>query len=531
MTSEFRRGLVRVFSNYSRLGSTLAMGIIEVPILIAWLGKDAFGLISLLGPTIGLGAVVQDILTRSMVREMGQAHHSDDREYFRRIYNGCWVYSALAFPVSIALFTLVIVLLVPALNIEESLRTPAIVMAVCIAGFSCLTVLVTPTFNMYVVQERFAWQNAFLLGRRASLVIAAVVLFFVVGIKDPAEGLIAYAIVGQGLNTLQLAGAVLFQWIRSPDLRPRPTQTDRAALREIGSTFGWNSGVVATTNIADNLPLIFVNLYFGLSANAIYGLARRLASYARMITVGMTFGIDAVSARVSAGKDDVAMERLLRHSTRLNALVALPAAVAIFILVNPLIRLWLGRATDDPEYVVRGASIAQILVISTAIRGISEGWQRLLYGAGHVQRFAPLVIMANVGTPLLLWIAMETVPDSLQFHTPAIAYAALAIVLNLVLLPMLGARILGTSISAYLRPLVRPLLATAIASPVLVVGEILLTGHWRLIWLVLLGLGFGVVYAIATWFIVLDSSERARLRSVVLGLARRWPRTSDDSGA
>lgn len=526
MSSEIRRGFKRIFANYSRLGSTLILGIIEVPILIAWLGKDAFGLINLLGPTIGLGAIVQDVLSQSMVRELGEAHHRNNRTDFARIYNGCWVYSIGAFFLSVVLFTALISFLIPVLKITEELQTPAIVMAISTAAFSCLTVLVTPTFNMYAVKEQFGWQNFWLLCRRLTHVLAAVVLFFVVGIKDPALGIMLYAIIGQGLNVFQVMVSVGIQWVTDSSLIPRLRATDRAALREIRSTFGWNSGVVATTNIADNLPLIFVNLYFGLGANAIYGIARRLGAYARMLSVGVTFGIDAVSARISSANEDGQIERLLQHSTRLNAFVALPAGVAIFVLIEPLIKLWLGRSTVDPSYADDGALIAQILVISTTVRGISEGWQRLLYGAGHVRGFAPLVILSNLGTPILLWIAMETAPLSILFETPAIAYAVLAIIVNLIILPVLGARILNTGISAYLRPVARPMLATAVATPVLVVGTWIFDERWRAIYLAMLGMVFGLVYLLASWVIVLDRFERAGLiREIGRFMARARSRT------
>ncbi len=510
--SEIKKGIRRVGSNYTRLGSTLMLGIIEVPILIAWLGKDGFGLINLLGPTIGIGAIVQDVLGRSMLRELGEAHHADDPATFRRIYNACWVYSIGACLISILLFAAVIVLLLPTLTISDELRTPALIYATSTAVYSCFVVLVTPTFNMYAVHEQFGWQNFWLLWRRLTQVIAAVVLFFGFGMKDdPAQGIIWYAIISQSLNLLQTLVSVVIKIASDRSLIPNPRATDRNALREIRSTFGWNSGVIATTNLADNLPLIFVNIYFGLGANAIYGLVRRLSSYARMTSVGVTYGIDAVSARVSSNDTDGATERLLHHSTRLNAWVALPAGLVIFVLVEPLIKLWLARSTTDTSFADQGATIARILVISTTVRGISEGWQRLLYGAGHVRRFAPIVILSNLGTPLLLWLAMETVPTHMQFETPAVAYAVLAIVVNLVILPWLGSRVLGTGIGAYLRPIGRPLLATVIASPILIIGERIFDQHWRVEYLVFLGFVFGVGYLIVGWVLVLTGPERHRL--------------------
>ena len=49
MPSEAKRAVVRIGANYIRLFIALAVGVVLTPLLFAWLGKDGFGLISLLG--------------------------------------------------------------------------------------------------------------------------------------------------------------------------------------------------------------------------------------------------------------------------------------------------------------------------------------------------------------------------------------------------------------------------------------------------------------------------------------------------
>ena len=57
MASEAKKGLLRIVANYARLLTTLVCGLAVVPLLVAWLGDQAFGLIALMGSSIGFAAL------------------------------------------------------------------------------------------------------------------------------------------------------------------------------------------------------------------------------------------------------------------------------------------------------------------------------------------------------------------------------------------------------------------------------------------------------------------------------------------
>ena len=54
-SSEKQKGVHRIATNYGRLIATMAMGIATVPLQIKWLGMEGFGLIGLVGSSIGIG--------------------------------------------------------------------------------------------------------------------------------------------------------------------------------------------------------------------------------------------------------------------------------------------------------------------------------------------------------------------------------------------------------------------------------------------------------------------------------------------
>ncbi|HBZ96462.1 MAG TPA: hypothetical protein DEO57_01295, partial [Phycisphaerales bacterium] len=92
--SEARRGLIRITTNYGRLMATLVIGLILVPVQLAWVGPNGFGLIAAIGASTGLAAMLQDIMRQSMVRELGTVWHAanapdsgpEERAHFRSVY-------------------------------------------------------------------------------------------------------------------------------------------------------------------------------------------------------------------------------------------------------------------------------------------------------------------------------------------------------------------------------------------------------------------------------------------------------------
>ena len=63
--SEFRRGMLRMAGNYIRLFMTVCIGLMLVRVILEGWGNDAWALIALLGGTLGIAAMLQDIVRLS----------------------------------------------------------------------------------------------------------------------------------------------------------------------------------------------------------------------------------------------------------------------------------------------------------------------------------------------------------------------------------------------------------------------------------------------------------------------------------
>jgi O-antigen/teichoic acid export membrane protein len=473
MPSEGRRGISRITANYGRLMCTFAMGLVLVPLQLAWLGNDGFAVLALLGASVGITATLQEVMRQSLVRELGAAWHDRDQEQFTRFYASAIIICAIVAAITAVLFGLLLLIL-PLMRVPDSLLAPARWIVAAEGLWTCLLILLAPAFNMYVVRERFQEYNFWLTANRASYLAAALVLFLVMGVREVAPALILFGITAASLNIVQLLVAVAILIRGDTRFIPRLSLADRASVREVAGTFGWYTAVVVALNLHERVGAIIMNLVFGLWGNTIFGLALRLVSYVRMATLGMTFGLDAVSARLSTANDHQTLRSVVRHSTRLHGYIALPSGLAVFLLAEPLLRLWVGRYVEDPDpqtglpVLASAVVLVRVLVIGLICRAIADGWIKLLYGAGHVRRYAPLVLAGGLANPVLALLLFWILPEPTRYTGAAWGFTAVFLVVHLGLLPAVGAVALGIPWRAMMAPLVRPLVLTAIPAPALI---------------------------------------------------------------
>ncbi len=516
MPSEAKRAVVRIGANYIRLFIALAVGVVLTPLLFAWLGKEGFGLISLLGASVGIASIAQDVIRQSLVRELATGYHGDDGQ-FRRVYNSAYVISSIAAGITAALFG-AIYLLIPVMSIPADLVSGARWLIGAEGVYITVRVLVAPAFNMYVVMERFVFYNYHTAQFRSNYLIAALVLFLGFNFVDTGSAIRAFAVLTVAMNLVLLVFAVGRIMFIDRRLIPKASYISRETLGEISHTFGWNTAVIIAMNLHDRIPLFIVNAAFGLGANALYGLALRLAAYVRMATLGVTFGLDAVASRLSAAEDHEKIKALVHHATRLNGMAAIAGGLFVFVLAEPLLRLWVGRHLDNPDQDIPAVvTLVQIMMFALMSRAISDGWIKVLYGAGHVRRYAPLVLVGGVLNPVLAIVLLYVMPDSLRFNAPAIAFAVVFTVVHMLFLPMVGARCLKVSFGDMLGPIARPALAAVVPGAALVVVAMWVQRGpgWSLELVGAVSLVYGVLYGISALLIVLTPEERARLRGIV----------------
>lgn len=539
--SELRAHTIRIIANYARLASTLGIGILVVPLMFRWLGDEAFGLVAMLGTNIGLAAIFRQIMQRSLVRELGKAYHEGDAP-FRRSFAALYRLGLIFSGITILTF-LAMILALPLFKIPPELLN-ATRWFVAVQGLQAvIMVFLSPTLNSFVVVERFLAYSVWFVSLRAMQLVAIILLGYVVRIQDPASGLLWLGIVWSGLALLVYAGGVAALAIRDRRLLPTLRKPEPGAVKEIMGTFSWNSGVQVAMNLHEMLPPILLNIVIGPLANAAWGVGFRLVAYIRMATTGMQFGSDAVSARLANVNNPDArkqLQHLVQIQTRMTAVIAVPAAVAVFLFSFPILHIWVGSQVNDYAGVMPDAVLmVRVLAIALAARAVSDTWILILYGAGMVRSYAPLVIAGGLFAPVAGLILMKTLPPHLAVIGPAITFTAVFTGLHLCVIPFIAGKQLHINPFALLGALTRPVIATTLAAAA-ALGFMLAAGTLDSLGMnatltaqlgatvdPLLTLAacivFGVVGGIAMFAIALRPEDRQRLNRLAAPIRRRIP--------
>lgn len=507
-----RRGvLVRIASNYARLFTNISVGIAFVPILLKAVGQEGFGLILLMGSAAGIGMIFEEVVRGSMIRELGSAWHEPGKERFPRVNAAAAVLALLLAAFALAVFALM-QLALPLLTIPEELMNAARWYLALEGARAAITVAFSPQFNFFMIDERFISYNILRVLQRLNLLIAALVVL-VAARASPAEGVMLYGAVNLAATLLLQVGAVGVALMIIPQMRPRFALFERGEMVAFVRLARWR----LVTNLAQTMHLkldqVLMNVFFGVVANAWFGIAMQLASYVRMIAVGITDGLEAVATRTSAKGQDVTS--LLALSTRLSAGVSVPACVGVAVLAPPLIDLWVGARLDDPSDTAIVAWIARALLAGIVIRAITDAWIQVMYGAGHIRRYALYMLAGGVANVVLASILASSLQTPAAYYGPAIAFSIALLVFHLIIIGRVCARVSEVSYAALLRPILPGVFATLIAMPTLFVVRP--SGAWTLLDLALCAGSYGVVYAIAGAFLVIPRNVRDRLLLRVRG--------------
>lgn len=543
MRGEGKRTLVRVMTNYARLFLGVLGGLALVPI-VAWaIGREAAGLVLMLGSSAGLASMANELVHASLVRELGSVYHASEK---RRLsgdtstpdplpaaFNAALVLSRWLGLAGLGLFTLLIGAM-PWLKIPDDLRAAAVWFGIAKAFEATCKVMLAPALNVLLVRERMAWYNGWQLAVQLCPPAAAVIMFLLLGVRDPAFGLAAYGWLSAGMAVAMVASVGAYSMLSDPRLRPRWGAATREARRPMLAVGGMNALTVLAMNLHLRVNHIITNVFFGATGNFVYGSAMTLTSYTRRLTQGVTDGLDAVATRVSgnAGDDPEAQRQrlagLLKQSTLMHALVALPSGLVVVVLAEPIVRVWLaGReaAGDDPQpetWPVSTAAMIAALTLGMTARAISDGWMRILYGAGFIKRYAWVIFASGLLNPVLAVMlvlslrgdatadAATLVHPPLGFYGPAISFSLLMTVFHLGWLGRIAGQSLGMPLRAVYGPILRPLIATLIPAPLLV-GAAWLFDHWTLVHLGVVVAAYGVAWLAVTWVIAMPPQLKQRL--------------------
>jgi hypothetical protein len=352
--------------------------------------------------------------------------------------------------------------------------------------------------------------------RRSSILIGAVVALSVYRGQEQAHALVLFAIVQVSVNILVQFIAVVWAFILDRRAIPRFSCASKAGMKRVFATAKWNAAALGASTIQLQIDQLLMNLLFGLFGNAVFGLATRLSAYVRMIVNGMSVGMDAVTVRLDSGGDgELPIKELLRHSTRLHAVALMPALLYLLVYSNQFFHVWIARSIENPEQKIPTAvMVVFVLLFGMGARAMSDNWTAILYGAGHVRKYAPLIVLGAILNPIVVLLYWKLLPGDLPIISPAAGFTTIMILFHFVGIPMHVTRCLNVSWGDVYSPMFRPLVLAAVSLPVALLFRAPIES-WTILRLFGSMAAYGVAYTALCVFFELTAAERNRIGSAL----------------
>ncbi len=508
----------RIFANtatkWAAFGVRAVIGVLLVPFLISEVGRDGYGLLSVIATTVTFALLADLGLSTALSRHLADKAARNDETGFNSYFTSALlVYAGLG----VAAGGLIFILADPLASLfgipDKFAQEAGVLLRVHVPLMLLMTFVSAALGAVAQALHRFDIINM----RNAAVgVVQGVALFAVLGLTSAAiYGWMVVLLATELIRLFVTLGAA--RRLR-PTLRVGPALVKRVAVSDLFS-FGW---IISATQIASMIgtqvhPLL-ISRYLGLGAVALYSPAVSLTVAVRPLIDALATQLHSVATELHATNDQERLRQLLFRGTKYTMLMAAPVATVLVVLAEPIARVWLS-AQLGPEH----ATTAQLIRIWALI-------DLLTYAAGSQWAVA----MAMRKMTFYFWVvvppnlaAVGVAALLLQFTTFGLYGAVFPLLIVKVLQRPIctwyAAKLVGVSTGAYVH--------AAYARPLIAMGILVLpTTAWavwgpelNLVGLLLTAAAVILLWAPLCWWVGMQAADRASVGKLGRSVQARVP--------
>ena len=495
-TYTFASGLV-----YSLI--TVVVGFIAVPLLLRWLGEEAFGAYRatldwfghLMLLELGLAGALRPMFVRALT-------DNDDAGVTGALYAGIRAYLGVtgimvAIGVLLAAAIRVVVPVSDALAADLRLGAAVAVVALLLTPLSPYRALAEARQRGYVIHVLLLLQS--LLTTALALLLAW-------------QG---YGIAGQFFAGL--IGLLGFHvLLHTSERRWRAAGWFRAIRQSVKSTEWRELWKLNTPTFIRQLSgrasfmsdRIIVAAFLGPRAVVLFYITQRLADLAHQQLVGISNSSWAALAQLYASKKTDVFNKRLTQLTQMTTIFSVAALVPISVFNENFVSLWVGMDRYG------GGSVTYLASAHAYLLAIYALWSWCFDATGHVERLVPMsiaIMVTNVASSIAFVL-------SIGLAGPLLGSAISLGLVGLTMLPWHLRSTFATSPIALFKAIAVPLVVGVPFTLALVwIGRVVGAMGW--FELAALMAGSVASYLVIAWFVVLGSAERAEYRLIFTSLS------------
>ncbi len=396
-----RRVLLNAASNGLASGWAMLVSLVGLPLLLAGMGAEAFGvwiLIQTMSAITGWFSIADLGMGTATTRAVAERASLNDHAGLSRVVGtACVVYALLGM-----LFGSLLAVFGPP-SLPSLFNAPAALVGDLRAGlvvYSLAIFLDLVTGGFLACMEglqRLDLARAVDGGRRTILVAATVTT---ASLGGGLRGVAIAAVLASACGTL---GGVWVLLRHLPSVPTRPDRQEGLRLLRYGSTVALLN---ATGVLHRTMDRLIVGAAFGPEAVVLVEIATQAQNgVAAVLSAGSYTAISSAAWLRARGATET-LQQLCLRGTRYSSFAVLPVAAVVMVLSGPLVRVWVGeRFTDAGGLIV-------VAVIAIAAAAPLQVGSNLLQGSGKAAKVlqpAAVAVVVNLVASLTLVQVMGTV--------------------------------------------------------------------------------------------------------------------------
>lgn len=386
-------------SNYARQIIQILIFLLLTPYIVGKVGRDDFGLWSLIQATIGLLGLMDMGFATSVVKYVAEARGARDAPRIRALTaTFFWQYSFLG--LMTLLVTLALVPVLPGvLGIpDDKAKTGQIVFA--LIGIRAALALPLGLFAGILVgyQQQILSNVTRVLGT-ASYGLGA---WWALAVSPSLETLAIVSLAtGVAANLLSMT----FCLVRAPEVSFRPSLFSWKIMKDISAFSVWFFLIQISLLIATRVDTIIVNAVLPLAAVAVYTIAIRVAEKAQSLCKQFTTTLTPVISELKGADEKSNIRAVFIKGAMLSVALSTPMLVGLAFMAEDVIVAWMGE--DFRE----AALPCQLLLAAAFVTIVHGNTENVLSLTGHQKYLALATIggqVLNLGltVALVLWMGL-----------------------------------------------------------------------------------------------------------------------------
>jgi len=487
--------LMNTLSSYGRDIVDTVVFLVMIPFIIHVLGKESFGLWSLVWSFLAIFELADLGFAASVIKYVADARARGDAERLKNIVCTLfWIYVGLGAVVMGGIATSLLffnkVFQIPA---DQAAMAQAVLI---ILGVRSALYLPLGMFRgVFVGFQKMNIANAY--KALASLLYLGAVLVFLAHRPD----IRVLAVINMVTGLLPMFAMMIHSQKIFPGLSLRPTYFKFSLVRELSSFSLYFSLTQVAGMIATRADAMIIKLFLPLESVGIYSVGMRLSEKANLFCSHLTRTLTPVFAELHGSGDQSNVRAAHYLGSKLTVAFATPLLVGLGLLAEPLIVAWTG-----PDFIM-AVPVCQWLAAAAMIGIIHGNSVNVLSMGGHQE----YVALCFVGGQILNLILSFALIRPLGIVGVSMATFIAAVPIQVILIEGFVGRLHGRSIWHFYRNAVLPSLV-----PVLVMAGMFLFAlrYWKVDTLIEVAIleTFGIIFfGIVFLFIGFRSSERAYL--------------------